>query len=121
VGVRRAPDAAPAVLRLRGQRHHLGGLRSPRHSSAVVWASKNGPIWSSDREESGPSWEASWPVAWGLSPHWCPVVHAHEGRLFLFYAESTRVLAPGGDLKLITSTDGGATPQGCRRDAVGME
>ena len=60
-------------------------------------------------EDSGATWGPSLPVAWGLAPRWSPVLHCHQGVLHLFYAASSKVVSPGGDIHTIVSEDAGAT------------
>lgn len=59
----------------------------------------------------GETWQPHRPVQWGLAPLWAPVLHwdAAGATLALYYSESRKALSPGGDVKRMVSSDGGAT------------
>ncbi|KAL4445290.1 hypothetical protein ABPG77_011115 [Micractinium sp. CCAP 211/92] len=61
--------------------------------------------------DGGNTWSESKCVMWGAAPLWSPTLHydAGSGRLFLFYSESRKSLSPGGDIKVVSSSDLGET------------
>jgi len=60
---------------------------------------------------SSSSWSDTKVVMYGLQALWSPVLFAPKGiesdELILFYTESRKQLSPGGDIKLVRSTDFG--------------
>ncbi|PRW44584.1 BNR Asp-box repeat [Chlorella sorokiniana] len=62
-------------------------------------------------KDGGETFAPSKAVMWGATPLWSPSLHydAATNRLFLFYSESRKSLSPGGDIKVIVSSDYGET------------
>lgn len=59
--------------------------------------------------DGGETWTPSRCVMWGLGPIWGPALLSDAGKLYLFYSESRKAYSPGGDVKFISSADGGET------------
>eukprot|EP00238_Polyblepharides_amylifera_P013106 CAMPEP_0196574354 /NCGR_PEP_ID=MMETSP1081-20130531/4083_1 /TAXON_ID=36882 /ORGANISM="Pyramimonas amylifera, Strain CCMP720" /LENGTH=387 /DNA_ID=CAMNT_0041892349 /DNA_START=68 /DNA_END=1231 /DNA_ORIENTATION=+ len=61
--------------------------------------------------DAGQTWGPSSCVMYGLSAVWSPILHYDEAasRLYLFYSESRKVHSPGGDIKVVESTDLGGS------------